>query len=193
MCAALSSAVDTALTSLGSYMATLLDGLVERYQIGVMQWFSPNICTYNFFQNSYDRTETNTVTHRNHVQIGRRHTQLDTILREVCVVHHYARHEHDLVDARYNTIEQMRKQIPTRLQTVIDLIPPALLPFFQIISGRQVYEGVFDTIAVARSLHQREEIKEWIEPDPVEQAVSRPDPALVIGNYCLAAWTAGEK
>lgn len=100
----------------------------------------------------------------------REHTRTET----------YAATIRDLVDAEPVAVppsEQWPKlKIPTRVWPVLEKIPGVLRPHCRIVSGSLIHRLVIS----------RTQTESWTTPIPAP--VYKPDPALVLGPYVIAAW-----
>ena len=175
------------------HVGGILNQFVTDGQVGVINWYGDDACSYHFFENKYVRSNKHETVYRTHVVHGLRHREETTVRETMKIWNHTNRHEHDLVDAHAFPLDDCPVRVPQRLLPVLRSIPPVLRPYAKIVAGNQIYQGVFPSIGlVAKEDKDEVQVREWVDPPPVQAQVWRPDPAIVLGHFVLGAWDDSE-
>jgi hypothetical protein len=119
-------------------------------QMGLVNWLADDVMRYHHFRfrtdrvNQYERTETHSL------------------------------FIHDVINATAVPVAEYERQIPKRVEKVIDKIPSWLMPSFKIADGTEISKTVIE--------HETRHVVPNL----------RYDPCLILGPYVFAAWDESE-
>lgn len=174
----------TQLKQFADHVFATLDRLVDDKAVGLIEWLSDSLCRFHFFRDVVvHNSETSNLDEVRAVitdkTSGRLMTQVSEIRNQAGTnVYRLARHEHDLMNAVRESIDETTLIIPRAIEAVIAEIPDWLLDMSGIISGDCVRERIIE-----RDLRT----DAW---ESTEQEVVRVyfDPAVTVGDYVLIGW-----
>lgn len=190
---------------------------LNEQQTGVIEWFSDDVCRFNFFRNVLIERKvsqrTSSETSSDKVTNGTVHTRKTTVEHDWERTHRHVRHTHDVVEAqklaflgRWSKVEETRK--PFWVEDLIDDIPEYLRAVAHIVTGQQIYEQIVEEDLKTEEWTEVEtSTSSWFEESPEARAARiareaaerqrlragmslyRWDPAVVVGHYVLAGWS----
>lgn len=150
-------------------MVNTLDLLVDAEQVGLLQWFSDDVCRYTYYQNTLEDRD---------LGIKQRLDGSTEHVRERW--HRHRRITHDLMNATAHPFPGNDVRKPPQVDTLLYSAPEFLRPFFSIVSGTQIFEETIERAHLSERINT--------ETPPVFKEEVQWDPALCLGHYVLAGW-----
>ena len=172
------------LNGLATDLFSTLDRLVNERAIGLIEWLGDSLCRFHFFRDVVIH-DSQTIASEAYAVIrdsksGRLMTQVSEVRNQSgSNTFRISRHEHELMNAVTETIDDSSLIIPETVQLVLDSIPDWLVPMSRIVSGDCVRERIIE-----RDLRT----EEWQSTDTEVVRVYF-DPAVTIGDYVLVGWS----
>lgn len=168
----------------------MLDGLVDVEQVGLNLFLDPHTCQFSFFSDSYDLEDKYRTLDTKREDNGRFHKETKTVETTTTRTTTHVRHQHDLVDVQPWSLKDAF--IPIRLREVAKALPSSYEPFARVLTGKQIFEGLYEEVFTKTTKTVGDQAREWTDPPPRpaprERTVYRYDPAIVLGQYVLGGW-----
>lgn len=164
-----------------------LDAMVDAEQIGLVRFVDRKTCEFHFFCDSYERKDAFEELSRKETHVGRNHRIEASGVNTTTKTKRHVRHQHDLVGVDVCSLDSARF-IPHRLQALKAAIPEMIRPFVQVVTGKQIFEGLYEEVFREITRDNQTRVTEWQDPPPVTITVYRNDPAIILGQYVLGAW-----
>ena len=118
-----------------------LDRLVNNEGVGLIQWLNGSLCKFHFFRDVVVHELQKSTAHETRtVSRPNASSQFVTTVSEVRAqsgvnTQRLARHEHELMNAVAQSVQECSLIIPRTVQRVVELIPDWLQPLAKIVSG----------------------------------------------------------
>jgi hypothetical protein len=167
----------------------LLARMVDRGQVGLVEWLPNNCCSYHFFRQVViqhrGRTTEREVRQTIAIapQLAPRYTVVGTRTMEQTTrgqhAFRLARHEHEVMNAVRTTIANSRVVIPPPVARLIENVPRWLYPGVEIIDGQIFRE---------RIIERDTGVADWTDVEVRDEPIFGSDPAVIIGPYVLVGW-----
>lgn len=167
----------------------LLARLVDRGQVGLVEWLPNNCCSYHFFRRVViqQRGGTTTRVTRETTTQDPRTAAWGTVVgsRSVEGVTHgqhefrLARHEHEVMNAVRTSIANSRVVQPPPVGRLVERVPRWLYPAVEIIDGQIFRE---------RIIERDTGTADWTDVQVRDEPIFGSDPSVIIGPYVLVGW-----
>lgn len=177
--------VGTGIDSMMKRFCLWLDLLVSKEYVGLVHFTGPTVGHYYYFRpyttdkvEVHDRQEVS-VDHS--VPFGQQTTYTNIEHRRYKITEAVERHDHHIVKARVDTLEDYTGIIPDRIIRALNASPEWLRPHLRVVSG-----DITKEVVRQRVVREQEEVHERVT------STYKDSPAIALGSYALNGWSSDD-
>ncbi len=183
--AELKEEVGTGIESMMKRFCLWLDLLVSKEYVGIVHFTGPTVGHYYYFRpyttDKVDVTNRDETTVDLTVPFGEQTTYTTIEHRRYKITESVERHDHHIVKAKVNTLDDYTGVIPNRIIRVLDKAPDWLRPHLRVVSG-----DITKEVVARRVVREQEEVHERVT------STYKGSPAIALGSYALNGWSSDD-